>query len=286
VANEDKAPTCPISYDQEPTDPRGFRGTAPIRLPSIPAATDLASLIRSVNIMRDILRTLTTSLTVNNFYGGRVVPGKQYGKKDYLMSDYFSDWYQTKIDNKPGYVGKNPKQRAYVERIDAVKFRNNARDNDQSLEWRYVKPLTGEGTKGSPFEEDYFERVIKVYWAPTGPSGPTAPSGPSGPPPAPTEYFLDAGWSGRAGPSLACAFFGYSREAAIAEAEAAVAANPNLIYGVFGNRGGFTIAGPVPFTGTPYEPFTPPIAHFTWMVIYAAPFSNYPGFDPQSCSIV
>jgi len=225
--NDDKAPFCPVSYDQDAENPRGtfnLRGTAPIRLPVIPLSTDLPSLIRAVNITRDILRTLTTSLTVNNFYGGSVRTGKQPGKRDYEMSDYFSDWYQTKIENKQGFVGKDPKQRAYVERIDAVSFRNNARDNSQTLEWRYIKALTGEGVKGSPFEEDYFERVVQVHWAPSGPSGPSAPSGPTGPT-FQGQRIIIIGWGARGGPSLAC-FFGYSKEIAFAEADAWKAAHP------------------------------------------------------------
>jgi len=166
MTNEIKAPYCPISTSHYtlPT------GTAPLRLPSIPTATDLPSLIRSVNIMRDILRTLTTSLTVNNFYGGQVVPAKQYGKKDYLMSDYFSDWYQTGIEPKDGVIynksGKtmDRKQKAYISRLDAVKFRNNARDNSQILEWRYPKKPDGEERGDPVFEEDFFERVVNVKW--------------------------------------------------------------------------------------------------------------------------
>jgi hypothetical protein len=169
--NEDKAPSCPVSYSQEPKNPRG---TLPVRLPSIPIATDLPSLIRSVNIMRDILRSLTTSLTVNNTYVGTTTPSRQFGTKSYIMSDYDSDWYQTAIDNKEGSVfykskskGVDKEQRASIERIDAVRFRNNARDNDQSFEWRYVKKLDQEGfgdPVGTPFQEDFFERVVNVHW--------------------------------------------------------------------------------------------------------------------------
>lgn len=164
------APHCPISHSQEPKNPRG---TAPIRLPSIPIATDLPSLIRAVNIIRDILRTLTTSLTVNNTYVGTSKPSKQYGKKDYIMSDYDSDWYQVGTDTKEGSVfyksrsaGTDEEQRASIERIDAVEFRNNARDNDQSFFWRYPRPLDGDfgDPVGTPFEEDFFERVINVHW--------------------------------------------------------------------------------------------------------------------------
>lgn len=174
MTNGTKAPSCPVSFSQEPTNPRG---TAPIRLPSIPIATDLPSLIRSVNIMRDILRSLTTSKTVNNYYFGNVTPPKQYGDKSYIMSDYDSDWYQTGIENTDGVIYNksgnklDTKQKAYIRRMNAVKFRNNARDNDQSFDWRYVKQPDAEETGDPMFEEDFFERVVNVHWKKEEPPG-------------------------------------------------------------------------------------------------------------------
>lgn len=161
------APFCPTSRSQRNL-PRGL--STP--LPSIPLATDLPSLIRAVNIMRDILRTLTTSLTVNNVYSGTGKPSQQYGSKSYLMSKYQADWYQVGREDESGFVyyksrsGKDTGQRAYINRMHAVELRNVNRDSDTSFFWRYFKALDGEeGDRGGTlFEEDFFERVVNVHW--------------------------------------------------------------------------------------------------------------------------
>jgi len=160
--NGSVAPHCPISHSQDPSNPRG---TAPTRLPAIPIATDLPSLIRAVNIMRDILRNITTSLTVNNTYLPRAPrQPKVYGDRNYTISP-FPDWYQVEIENEAGYVGKDPKARGYVERLHKVVFRNNERDDDNLFKWLYKKPLTGRGESSvEPFKEDFFERLVKVKW--------------------------------------------------------------------------------------------------------------------------
>jgi hypothetical protein len=136
-------------------------------LPAIPLATDLPSMIRAVNIMRDILRTLTTSLTVNNVWE------QQFGNV-YRLSPYPA-WQQVGTETVQGYVyykakGKEPDkdQRAYVLRINSVEFRNNQRDKDQSFFWRLKKAPDseyGESNGIEPYHEDFFERIVNVKWS-------------------------------------------------------------------------------------------------------------------------
>jgi hypothetical protein len=162
------APSCPITRSQTPAP------MAPMLLPSIPVATDLPSLIRAVNIIRDILRSITTSLTVNNTYLPKQPrPPKILPNKDYLMSAY-PDWYQVHAETVEGFVyyksksGKDQDQRAYISRINAVEFRNINRDDDKSFFWRYAKALDspyGDRGEASPFREDFFERVVNVHWS-------------------------------------------------------------------------------------------------------------------------
>ena len=93
------APVCPVTRSQPPSP-----GTAPALLPLIPVATDLPSLIRAVNIIRDIIRSITTSLTVNNTFlpqDPRQPPYPQ--QKNYTISPY-PDWYQVGKDTTTGFV--------------------------------------------------------------------------------------------------------------------------------------------------------------------------------------
>lgn len=159
------APFCPISHDQQPKPPQGL----PTKLPSIPLAYDLPSLIRAVNIMRDILRTLTTSLTVNNTYSGTVRPSQKYGSKEYLMSHYRADWYQVGRDEESGFVyykakGKVPdkEQRAYITRMHGVELRNVNIDGDTSFFWRYHLKLDGEEGDG---EASRSRRTSSNVWS-------------------------------------------------------------------------------------------------------------------------
>lgn len=160
------APVCPISQGQ----PKSIM--PPVRLPSIPVATDLPSLIRAVNIIRDILRSITTSLTVNNTF----LPGQPPNPIIYIMSPY-PDWRQVNTETKAGYVynkttkggvpTKDEEQRAYVWRMNMVEFRNEQRSQDASFFWRYKKELDsefGESNNIEPFKEDFFERIVNVHW--------------------------------------------------------------------------------------------------------------------------
>jgi hypothetical protein len=174
------APFCPISRSQPPPGSRaGMEGTATL-LPEIPIATDLPSMIRAVNIMRDILRTLTTSLTVNNTWlpRGPKPPRlpKIPGDKNYIMSSYPA-WQQVSFEAREGmvyYKGKDgpdkEQGKVKVSRLDAVEFRNASQADDQSFYWRYRKSMDsdndeeGGGGDGPPFIEDFFERIINVKW--------------------------------------------------------------------------------------------------------------------------
>lgn len=269
----EKAPVCPISHSQDPVNPRGMQ----TRLPAIPVATDLASLIRAVNIIRDILRTLTTSLTINNTYLPRAPrPPRVFGSRLYIMSPW-PDWEQRGIDTVTGYVGKNPKNRAYVNRINKVEYKNKQQDADSPFIWEYLKPLTGEGGGGPTFNEDYFERLVSVKWKPKTPSGPSGPPAPTGPPPPVEEPgYAVISWHGRAGPSLACVFFGYSQAQCIREAEAWILANGGGTY-TTEIAGRYTIAGlpanTVTILNQYYTPFNPPRTS-GWMVIVAAAYDR------------
>lgn len=167
------APFCPINHSQIPSArlPR----TAPALLPSIPIAVDLPSLIRTVNIMRDIIRNVTTSLTVNNTWLPRIPRAPPIPPtKIYIMSDY-PDWSQTGLETVSGYVyyktkGKepDPDNRAYVNRINHVEFHNVNRGDDKVFNWRLTKRLDseyGESHGVEPFREDFFERIVNIHWA-------------------------------------------------------------------------------------------------------------------------
>jgi hypothetical protein len=167
------APFCPINNSQIPSArlPR----TAPALLPSIPIAVDLPSLIRSVNIMRDIIRNITTSLTVNNVWLPRTPRAPAIpATKIYIMSEY-PYWSQAGMDTTTGYVlykakNKEPdkEQRAYVNRVNVVEYRNPNRGDDKSFVWRITKRLDttyGESHGVDAFKEDFFERIVNVHWA-------------------------------------------------------------------------------------------------------------------------
>jgi hypothetical protein len=135
------APVCPVSI-----------GTAkllhgPQRRQSIPTAVDLPSLIYTVNVIRDILRSLTTSLTINNVYNPPPPFFKAQGDKIY--SDYPA-WQQVMMDTVKGYVfhkdkqqpdGLDRTQRAYIIRTNSVEYQNKAQPEDKSFFWTYAKPL-------------------------------------------------------------------------------------------------------------------------------------------------
>jgi len=133
------APQCPISYGQLPKSygPRATLGT------NIPIATDLESLIITVNRIRDVLRSLTTSLTVNNTYLPRQPNFKKEGNKYYSQ---YPQWDQANIETTTGFVfhktkeGPDPESRAYVIRQNKVHFQNRSQE-DPEFVWSYVKPI-------------------------------------------------------------------------------------------------------------------------------------------------
>lgn len=142
------APVCPINSSQIPSS-RNFQhgtqpGPRPLVMPSIPAATDLPSLIRTVNVMRDVLRQLTTSLTVNNVYNPPPPFFKAEGDTYYSL---YPSWEQADMQTSLGYVYHkdqggvvDKEQRAFVRRINSVMFKN-ASQEDPDFIWAYSKPL-------------------------------------------------------------------------------------------------------------------------------------------------
>jgi hypothetical protein len=145
------APTCPTSNSQIDYYQSLFRGSVgggprPLPMPSIPTATnDLPSLLRTVNVMRDVLRQLTSSLVVNNVHIPRAPFFKAQG--DTYLPDYPA-WDLTQKDTVRGWVlGKSdPTSRVWVQRENAVQYENRMAD-DKPFIWRYVKPLDAEGTE-------------------------------------------------------------------------------------------------------------------------------------------
>jgi hypothetical protein len=141
------APVCPINSSQIPYQRSlvrsGGQPQAAPRLPAIPAAMDLPSLIRTVNVMRDVLRQLTTSLTVNNVFAPQ--PGFAKAEGDTYNAEY-PEWDQKILDVSKGYVYHHEKgeidkeQRAYIQRIDRVTFQNRMQE-EADFYWAYHKAL-------------------------------------------------------------------------------------------------------------------------------------------------
>lgn len=148
------APVCPINSSQIPYQRSLAHGgaqpqTAP-RLPSIPAASDLPSLLRTVNVMRDVLRSLTTSLTVNNVYNPKPPFFKAQGD---TYNPEFPEWDQRAIDVSRGFVYHHEKdgsidkdQRAYIQRINSVAYQNRMQEEPDFL-WSYYKALDSLGNE-------------------------------------------------------------------------------------------------------------------------------------------
>jgi hypothetical protein len=145
------APTCPISSSQIPyqrslTHGLGQPQAAP-HLPAIPPATDLPSLIRTVNVMRDVLRSMTSSLTVNNVWQPKPFIVKAQG--DTYNSEY-PWWDQKSVEVMVGQIfhkdkeGTDKTQRVKVRRVNSVKFQNRMQE-DPDFIWFYYKALDQEG---------------------------------------------------------------------------------------------------------------------------------------------
>jgi hypothetical protein len=168
------APTCPTSRNQ-------VRGPASeltprVRLPAIPTATDLPSLIRTVNIMRDVLRQITINTTINNVWPGSS-PKPGLGKS-------YPTWFQQHIEHSIGFVFNKTRttdggqrvtvtdesQRVYIARTDKVEFADGnegTSDKTNRFIWSYKKNLDswyGDAVRTSPFQEDFFERILNVRW--------------------------------------------------------------------------------------------------------------------------
>jgi hypothetical protein len=93
--------------------------------------------------MRDVLRSMTSSLTVNNVFAPRPPFFKAQGN---TYNAEYPEWDQKTIDMSKGYVyhkdkdGIDKTQRAYVWRIDRVTFQNRMQE-DADFYWAYYKAL-------------------------------------------------------------------------------------------------------------------------------------------------
>ena len=150
------APSCPVSTSQKPYYHSLFRGSgtdAPT-MPAIPAAHDLPSLIRTVNVIRDVLRQLTTSKVTNNLYLPRPPNFSKKGDKYYSQ---FPNWRETAIEREAGWVyhkkkggEKDPTIRAAVIRQQRVHFLNDTQE-DPEFVWTYSKKL--DAPAGGPLDD-------------------------------------------------------------------------------------------------------------------------------------
>lgn len=119
-------------------------------MPSIPLASqDLPSLLRTINVMRDVLRQLTSSLTVNNYYQPKQPFFKAEG--DTYNVDY-PNWDQKSKDTTMGFIYHHTKQgldktsRLHVQRENRVHFENRSHDDPEFI-WAYSKPLDAGGVE-------------------------------------------------------------------------------------------------------------------------------------------
>jgi hypothetical protein len=143
--------SCPVSFGQigqAPSSRRVYRDgqPRPIPLPVIPPAqaNDVPSLIRTVNMITDVLRQLTSDLVVNNLY----LPKAPFFRAE--GNTYYSEyplWDQQYIDTVTGYVyhhdkdgSKDKDQKVKVQRQNMVTYLNRMQD-DPEFKWSYFKPL-------------------------------------------------------------------------------------------------------------------------------------------------
>jgi hypothetical protein len=146
------APACPISSSQIPSNRRAYADAQPrpITMPVIPPANDLPSLIRTVNLTRDVLRQLTSNLTVNNLYLPKTPFFKSEGDTHYSL---YPQWEMSGVETSQGYVYHHEKdgsldkdQRVSVRRQNRVSFTNNTQA-DPDFVWAYSKPLDSLGVE-------------------------------------------------------------------------------------------------------------------------------------------
>jgi hypothetical protein len=166
------APVCPGSRPEPKLSPR------PAKV-FVPPATDLPSLIVSVNIIRQILIDITTGFTVNNLWGRvprypDVTPDKFYSKYPLWDMVAYTVQYGAMYHHASG-VAPDPTQKAYVRRLNTVVYRNEilqpkpGATQDPQFYWSYTSvPLDSPQTGSPVFEEDFFERIVSVTWGGEG----------------------------------------------------------------------------------------------------------------------
>jgi hypothetical protein len=148
------ASSCPVSFGQigqAPTRRRAYADAQPrpITMPVIPAAVpgDLPSLLRTVNLISNVLRQLTSDLVVNNLFLPKDPFFKAEGDTYY---SYYPIWDMSGVETSQGYVYHRAKgeldrdQRAYVRRQNRVSFMNRSQA-DPDFIWAYSRPLDSMG---------------------------------------------------------------------------------------------------------------------------------------------
>ena len=181
------APTCPVSRNQ----PRGPASelTPRAKVPGIPAATDLPSLIRTVNIIRDVLRSLVIKTTINNVWPGKEPP------IGYIRNKSFPSWAQDTTEKEVGWIfhkssqsvsagstyegsalvdrttTTDEAQRVQIARTHRVEYfdtNEGTSDKTNRFLWSYHKKIDSDGRHNTGSEpmyiESFFERVINVKW--------------------------------------------------------------------------------------------------------------------------
>lgn len=126
------APVCPVSYSQIRVP------TSYPRLPAIPAAYDLASLIAAINAMANAIRNMTSNVTINNVYNP---PPPSFTTQPDTLYGTVPLWVETGAITVDGIVyhhdGRktDPTQKARVRRTNAVYFQS---ESGEPLNWSYV----------------------------------------------------------------------------------------------------------------------------------------------------
>lgn len=158
------APVCPVSRSQPVSNAPGNP------MPAVPKALDLPSLIAAANAIRlQVLQLIGPSMVVNN-----VFPPRSFGypQLKYTARPPLADWYEVdRVDEDLKVYHKLPNgngdasQFVVVTRVDESTFRD--RNTESYFEWKYghaAPGITSAGGSASPFEEDFFQRVIDVQW--------------------------------------------------------------------------------------------------------------------------
>jgi len=176
------ASTCPASYTQIRKPRTGYT------LPAIPAAYDLASLLRAINLLADAVRALTNNYTINNLYIPRQPFFASQGDTLYATDSYdevyivdFGGIVYNHHINDAGERKRDSTQKVYVTRQSQIQFESfdSPRPN---FFWSYYKKTDQDLTApaGGPGSAQTGDEFAPETPQPTGPTGPGDPG--EGPP--------------------------------------------------------------------------------------------------------